>query len=32
MHELLTSQQQTSELMYGFEESHATRRLELTTN
>ena len=31
-HELLTSQQQTSELMYGSEESHATRRLELTTN
>ena len=28
---LLTSGQQTSELMYGFEESQATRRLELTT-
>ena len=29
---LLTSGQQTSELMYGFEESQATRRLELTSN
>ena len=29
---LLTSGQQTSELMYGFEESQATRRVELTTN
>ena len=29
---LLTSGQQTSELMYGFEELQATRRLELTTN
>ena len=28
----LTSGQQTSELMYGFEESQATRSLELTTN
>ena len=32
LNKLLTSQQQTSELMYGFEESQATRRLELTTN
>ena len=32
MNKLLTSGQQTSELMYGFEESQATRRLELTTN
>ena len=32
MHKLLTSNQQTSQLMYGFEESQATRRLELTTN
>ena len=31
MNKLLTSQQQTSELMYDFEESQATR-LELTTN
>ena len=30
MHKLLTSQQQTSGLMYGFEESRATRRQELT--
>ena len=32
MHKLLTSTQQTSQLMYGFEESQATRRQELTTN
>ena len=32
MHKLLTSNQQTSQLMYGFEESQATRRQELTTN
>ena len=32
MYKLLTSTQQTSQLMYGFEESQATRRLELTTN
>ena len=32
MYKLLTSNQQTSQLMYGFEESQATRRLELTTN
>ena len=33
MNKLLTSGQQTSELMYGFEESKSsTRRLELTTN
>ena len=32
LNKLLTSSQQTSELMYGFEESQATRRLELTTN
>ena len=32
MHELLTSNQQTSQLMYGFEESQATRRLELTNH
>ena len=32
LNKLLTSGQQTSELMYGFEESQATRRLELTTN
>ena len=32
MYKLLSSTQQTSELMYGFEESDATRRLELTTN
>ena len=31
MHKLSTSQQQTSELMYGFQESQATRRLELFT-
>ena len=30
MHKLLTSQQQTSELLYGFEESVAIRRQELT--
>ena len=32
MHKLLTSTQQTSQLMYGFEESQATRRQELTNN
>ena len=32
MHKLLTSCQQTSELMNGFEESQETTRLELTTN
>ena len=32
MNKLLISQQQTSELMYEFEESEATRRLDLTTN
>ena len=32
VNKLLTSDQQMSELMYGFEESQATRRLELTTN
>ena len=32
MHELLTSQQQTSELINGFEESVAFRRQELTNN
>ena len=32
MNKLLTSGQQTIELMYGFEESQATRKLELTTN
>ena len=32
MHKLLTSTHQTSQLMYGFEESQATRRQELTTN
>ena len=32
MKKLLTSGQQTSELMYGSEESQATRTLELTTN
>ena len=32
MFKLLTSNQQTSQLMYGFEESQATRRQELTTN
>ena len=32
MHKLLTSNQQTSQLMYGFEESQTTRRQELTTN
>ena len=32
MNKLLTSGQQTSELMYGFEESQAIRRLQLTTN
>ena len=30
MYKFLTSTQQTSQLMYGFEESEATRRLELT--
>ena len=32
MNKLLTSGQQTSELMYGFEESVAIRRQEITTN
>ena len=32
MHRLLTYNQQTSQLIYGFEESQATRRQELTTN
>ena len=32
MHKLLTSQQQTSQLMYGFEESVNVRREELTNN
>ena len=32
MQKLLTSNQQTSQLMYGFEESQANRRQELTTN
>ena len=32
MYKLLTSNQQTSQLMYGFEESQATRRQELTNN
>ena len=32
MHDVLTSQQQTSELMYGFEESVTIRRRELTNN
>ena len=32
MYKLLTSTHQTSQLMYGFEESQATRRQELTTN
>ena len=32
MYKLLTSNQQTSQLMYGFEESQATRRQELTYN
>ena len=32
MHTRLTSQQQTSELMYGFEESESTRRQKLTNN
>ena len=32
MYKLLTSNQQTSQLMYGFEESQATRRLELTNH
>ena len=32
MNKLLTSTQYTSELLYGFEESQATRRLELTNN
>ena len=32
MYKLLTSTQQTSQLMYGFEKSQATRRQELTTN
>ena len=31
MHKLLTSQQQTSALMFGLEESVAIRRQELTT-
>ena len=31
-YKLLTSNQQTSQLMYGFEESQATRRQELTNN
>ena len=32
MYKLLTSNQQTSQLMYRFEESQATRRQELTNN
>ena len=32
MHKLLTSTHQTSQLMYGFEESQASRRQELTNN
>ena len=32
MNKLLTSTRNTSELLYGFEESQATRRLELTNN
>ena len=32
MYKLLTSNQQTSQLMYGFEKSQATRRQELTNN
>ena len=32
MYKLVTSNQQTSQLMYGFEESQATRRQELTNN
>ena len=32
MHKLSTSQQQTKELMYGFKESQATRRQEITNN
>ena len=32
MYKLLTSTQQTSQLMYGFKESQATRRQELTNN
>ena len=32
MNKLLTSNQQTSELLYGFEESQGTRRQELTNN
>ena len=32
MYKLLTSNQQTSQLMYGFEEIQATRRQELTNN
>ena len=32
MYKLLTSTQQTSQLMYGFEESENTRRLELTNH
>ena len=32
MYKLLTSNQQTSQLLYGFEESQATRRQELTNN
>ena len=32
MYKLLTSNQQTSQFMYGFEESQATRRQELTNN
>ena len=31
MYQLLISNQQTSEMTYGFEESEATRQLELTT-
>ena len=32
MHKFLISHQQTRELFYGFKESEATKRLELTTN
>ena len=32
MNKLLSSQQQTIELMYGCEESEVCRRLDLTTN
>ena len=32
MHKLFTSKKQTSELMFGFEESVAIRRLELTNS